>query len=152
MLGVQCDQSIRRHKLISLIYYLHKSSGGSVEDLPLNVAERLRFGPHMYLVPMVFKVNCNSPCVSVRNVGVTNPCGGHGRERRAAEYAVQAGAGAERGGSVAVHRPLGRARRARAAAPRRRRCQRHDPFAALLLRGQSKRVQGTNSSRFIQLN
>lgn len=41
-----------------------------------------------------------------------------------------------------MHRALGRARGPRASAPRCRRRERHDPFAALVLRGQSTRVQG----------
>lgn len=81
-------------------------------------------------------------------MGVANPRGGHGRKRCAAEHAVQAAAGAERGGRGAVHRSLGRARRTRAAAPRRRRRQGHDPVTALLLRGQLTRVQGNAFSNF----
>lgn len=80
--------------------------------------------------------------ILTRHVGVANPRGGHGRQRRAAEHAVQAAAGAERSGRGAVHRALGRARRPRAAAPRRRRRQGHGALAALLLRGQPARLQG----------
>lgn len=71
-------------------------------------------------------------------MGVADPRGGAERGRRG--HAVQAAAGAERGGRVAVRAALGRARGRRRAAPRRRRRQGHDPVAALLHRGEPARL------------
>lgn len=71
-------------------------------------------------------------CFHLRYVGISDPRGRHGRERRAAHDAVQVAAGAERGGRVGLHRALGGAQRARAGAPGRGSRQRHGSVAALL--------------------
>lgn len=73
-------------------------------------------------------------------MGVSNPRAGRELVGRAAGDAVQAAAGAERGGRVAVRAALGRARRARRHAPRRGRRQGRGAVAALLHGGQPARL------------
>lgn len=83
-----------------------------------------------------------------RHVGVADPRGGHGveRGRQRGQHAVPAGAGAERGGRVAVRGALGRAR-ARRRAPGGGRGARRRAVPALLLRRQPARLQGTYRRR-----
>lgn len=73
-------------------------------------------------------------------MGIPNPRSGREHDGRDARNAVQAAAGAERGGGVAVRAALGRARRARRAAPRGGRGQGRGALAARLCRGQLARL------------